>query len=76
MDVPSLSSSQERVRFGDFDVDLRSCEQRKRGIRIKLQVQPFQVLQILLQHTGKVFLGEELQTRIWPAIPSWISTRA
>lgn len=61
------SSSQGIIRFGDFDVDLRSCELRKRGLRIKLQVQPFQVLQTLLEHPGAVVTRQELQTRIWPA---------
>jgi hypothetical protein len=31
-------------RFGVFEVDLRSGELRKQGVRIKLQDQPFQVL--------------------------------
>jgi DNA-binding winged helix-turn-helix (wHTH) protein len=65
--VPALSASQERVRFGDFDVDLRSCELRKRGLRIKLQVQPFQVLLALLERPGHVVRRRELQKRIWPA---------
>jgi len=55
------------VRFAAFEVDLRGGEVRKHGIRIKLQVQPFQVLQILLEHAGQVVTREELQRRIWPA---------
>lgn len=62
-----LSSSQGIIRFGDFDVDPHSGELRKHGLRIKLQVQPFQVLQILLEHPGEVITREELQKRIWPA---------
>ena len=62
-----LSSSQGIIRFGDFDADLRSGELRKHGTRLKLQVQPFQVLQILLEHAGDVVTREELQKRIWPA---------
>jgi len=64
--VPPLSSSQGIIRFGDFDVDPQSGELRKRGKRIKLQIQPFQVLQILLEHPGEVVTREELQKRIWP----------
>ena len=62
-----LSSSQGIIRFGDFDVDPQSGELRKHGKRIKLQIQPFQVLQILLEHAGQVVTREELQKRIWPA---------
>ena len=32
------------MRFGAFEVDLRSGEVYKHGIRLKLQGQPFQVL--------------------------------
>ena len=38
------------VRFGEFEVDFRNGELRKNGSRIKLQDQPFRILQILLQH--------------------------
>ena len=62
-----LSSSQAIIRFGDFDADPRSGELRKHGVRIKLQIQPFQVLQTLLEHAGDVVTREELQRRIWPA---------
>lgn len=62
-----FNSSQGNIHFGDFNVDLRSGELHKHGIRIKLQVQPFQVLQVLLDHAGEVVSREELQKRIWPA---------
>lgn len=63
----SVRLSQEILCFSDFEVDLRSGELRKHGIRIKLQVQPFHVLRILLEHPGEVVTREELQKRIWPA---------
>jgi DNA-binding response OmpR family regulator len=37
-------------RFGAFEVDLRSGELQRHGIRVELQEQPFQVLVILLEH--------------------------
>lgn len=67
VDVSLLPTSQGAIRFGDFDVDLHSGELRKHGTRIKLQVQPFQVLQVLLEHPGGLVTREELQKRIWPA---------
>src|ERR1700730_2609265 len=54
------------VRFGVFEVDLRSGELRKAGIRIKLQEQPFKVLTALLEHPGEIVTREELRHRIWP----------
>jgi eukaryotic-like serine/threonine-protein kinase len=55
-----------KVRFGEFEADLRSGEIRRAGSRVKLQDQPFKVLQILLENPGHVVSREELQSRIWP----------
>jgi len=54
------------ARFGVFEVDLQSHELRKRGIKVKLHEQPFQVLATLLERPGEVVLREELRRRIWP----------
>src|SRR5437870_6605002 len=59
--------SRGAVRFGVFEVDLRAGELRKRGVKIKLQDQPFQILQILLERSGEVGTREEIRGRIWPA---------
>jgi TolB-like protein len=58
---------QSTVRFGVFEVNLRAGELRKQGARIKLQEQPFHVLQMLLEQPGEIVTREELQKRIWPA---------
>src|SRR5882757_5516444 len=55
------------LRFGVFEVDLRSGELRKQGVRIKLQEQPFHVLTVLLQRPGEVVTREELRNPNWPA---------
>src|SRR3954454_16457419 len=54
------------VRFGSFEVDLPAGEVRKRGLKLKLTGQPFQVLAILLERPGQVVTREELQKRLWP----------
>src|ERR1700761_3275375 len=54
------------IRFGAFEADLHSGEVRKSGNRVKLQDQPFKILQILLERPGHLVTREELQTRIWP----------
>jgi len=55
------------VRFGVFELDLRIGELRKQGLRIRLQEQPFQVLELLTERPGEVVTREELQKRIWPS---------
>jgi DNA-binding winged helix-turn-helix (wHTH) protein/tetratricopeptide (TPR) repeat protein len=61
------SARTRRTRFGAFEVDLRSGEVRKHGIRLKLQDQPFQVLALLLEHPGDVVTRDELRQKLWPA---------
>src|SRR6516165_7512662 len=54
-------------RFGAFEVNLRTGELRKKGVRIKLQEQPFQVLAVLLQDPGELVTRRRLRSAIWPA---------
>lgn len=53
--------------FGAFEVDLKSAELRKRGIRVKLQDQPFQILAFLMEHPGDLVTREEIRQRLWAA---------
>jgi serine/threonine protein kinase/Tol biopolymer transport system component/DNA-binding winged helix-turn-helix (wHTH) protein len=53
------------VRFGIYEVDLRSGELRKNGQKIKIQEQPFKVLAMLLEHPGEIVTREELQRALW-----------
>ena len=54
------------LRFENFEVDLRSGELRKSGVKLRFGGQPFQVLTILLERPGDVVTREELQKRLWP----------
>lgn len=54
------------LRFQDFQVNLKTGELWKAGIRLKLQDQPFKVLTTLLQRPGQVVPREELHQLIWP----------
>jgi len=48
-------------------MDLRAGELRKHGVRIRLQVQPFQILGMLLERPGEAVTREELRQALWPA---------
>jgi Tol biopolymer transport system component/DNA-binding winged helix-turn-helix (wHTH) protein len=54
------------VRFGPFEADLETGELRKDGVKLALQIQPFQVLAVLLKNSGELVTREQLQSRIWP----------
>lgn len=53
-------------RFGIFEVDPRSGELRRNGVRLKVQEQPFQILLKLLEHPGEIVTREELRSTLWP----------
>jgi DNA-binding winged helix-turn-helix (wHTH) protein len=55
-----------RYKFDDFEADLRAAELRRNGTRLKLQLQPFQVLIALLERPKEVVTREELRQRLWP----------
>ena len=63
--VEQTSRSTNLVRFATFEVDLRTGELRKAGVKLKFGGQPFQVLAILLERPGDIFTREELQKRLW-----------
>jgi DNA-binding winged helix-turn-helix (wHTH) protein len=65
--MPTAARSANLVRFEGFEVDLRAQELYKAGRKIKLQIQPFQVLAMLLEQAGEVVTREEMQKRLWPA---------
>src|SRR3984957_212825 len=64
--MPEMPSSVRSVRFGVFEVDLRAGEIRKKGIKIRLQGQPFLLLITLLKQQGEVVTREELRRTLWP----------
>lgn len=55
----------ETVTFGVFELDLRAGELRKRGMKVRLQEKPFQILAALLRRPGEVVTREELRHRLW-----------
>lgn len=54
------------IRFGPFEVDLRSGELRKHGVSVKLQEQPAKILAALLARPGEVVTRAELVQLLWP----------
>ena len=53
-------------RFGRFEIDSRTRELRKDGVRLRLQEQPFAVLALMLDHPGELLTRDELRDRLWP----------
>src|ERR1700720_1980779 len=63
LEFPSYVRS---IRFGVFEVDLRAGEITKKGVRIRLQGQPYLLLITLLKQRGEVVSREEVRRTLWP----------
>src|SRR5258706_15164603 len=64
--VSDTSNVSGAVRFGPFELNSRSGELHKHGIRIRLHQQPCRILMMLLKHPGEVVLREEIRQALWP----------
>src|SRR5215469_14858397 len=61
------ASSHQRIRFGPFAMDENAGELFKDGLKVRLQEQPLQILQTLLECPGQVVTREVLRKRAWPS---------
>lgn len=55
-----------RLRFGAFELDIRSRELRRGDRLVRLQEQPFEILRMMLERPGDVVTRDELRHRLWP----------
>jgi Tol biopolymer transport system component/DNA-binding winged helix-turn-helix (wHTH) protein len=56
-----------RLRFGQFEVDLLEGKLFQRGVPVRIENQPFQILVALLERPGEIVDREELRNRLWPS---------
>ena len=54
-------------RFGVFELDVRSGELRRHGLKIRLPDQSFQILRALLMRPGELVTRDELRQLLWTA---------
>ncbi len=54
-------------RFGLFEANPSTGELSKKGLRVKLQEQPFRLLCLLLENPGGIVSRENVRERLWPA---------
>jgi len=61
-----MESKAPIVRFGLFELDKRTGELRKNSAKIKLEGQPIQLLELLLERPREVVTQDEIRARLWP----------
>lgn len=62
--MDSSQQSPQGLRFGIFEIDLDARELRKRGLRVKLQEQPFKILAVMVARAGQVIPREDLYAEL------------
>ena len=55
-----------RVRFGGFELDLKSGELRNGKETTLLAEQPLQILRMMVERKGELVSREEIQKKLWP----------
>jgi eukaryotic-like serine/threonine-protein kinase len=60
-----ISPTENTVRFGLFELDLRTRQLTKNGARVRLPQQPMQILSMLLERPGEIVTREELRRLLW-----------
>jgi len=64
--MKDVQSSDAVEGFGAFEVDFQSRNLRKHGMRLRLEEQPFQILEMLLNRVGQVVTRKFLREKLWP----------
>jgi DNA-binding response OmpR family regulator len=63
----------ERVRFGDIEIDAAAREVRKRGNMLNLTAREFELLWFLARHPRRVFSRDQLMSQVWGYEPAFDS---
>ena len=61
-----VSGPSGRVRFGPYELDLRSGELKKSNRKLNLPDQSFRILCALIEQPGEVVLRDEIRKKLWP----------
>jgi len=59
------NSSMDSFAFGDVEIDFRSAEVRRRGVRTELSAMEFKLLQFLIENRGAVHSRDHLLDAVW-----------
>src|SRR5829696_7508249 len=54
-------------RFGAFELDARTGELRRKGLRVRLRGRPIEILRALLERRGELVSRDDLRARLWTA---------
>jgi TolB-like protein/DNA-binding winged helix-turn-helix (wHTH) protein/Tfp pilus assembly protein PilF len=64
--MASYGQDPEIVRFGPFELDLRTSWLTRQGRQERLALQPSRLLTLMVQRRGQLVTREELRSELWP----------
>ena len=64
--MKAASKRSSGVRFGQFELDLTEETLLKRGVAVRIENQPFQILASLVDRPSEIVSREELCASLWP----------
>jgi DNA-binding response OmpR family regulator len=56
---------QERYKFGDVEVNLRSCQVSRKGKQLEFSSKEFELLKFFLSHSGEAISRDRLLEEVW-----------
>jgi DNA-binding winged helix-turn-helix (wHTH) protein len=65
MAVGAISAEESIIRFGSFELNVIRRTIYRNGVRLKLQKQPFSVLELLIERAPEIVSREEIRRHIW-----------
>jgi eukaryotic-like serine/threonine-protein kinase len=63
---PARTDQPSVMRFGGFELDLQTGDLSRNGKKTRLQGQPLQLLELLLQQPGQIVTREQVRQHLWP----------
>lgn len=63
--MPSAREHPSTFSFGSVDVDLRSAEVHKEGVRVELAAREFRLLRYFIEHPGAIISRKQLLADVW-----------
>ena len=64
-EASSSSSGPSALRFGVFELSVKTGELCKAGVPVSLPPQPAKILALLASHRGELISREEIQQQVW-----------
>jgi DNA-binding winged helix-turn-helix (wHTH) protein len=65
--VASAPVPAQVIFFEEFEADLRTRELRRRGVKVRLPDQSFQILAMLLEQRGELVTRDQIRHKLWPS---------